>query len=209
MRTFLLIIALALLTSMACAQSVSLHLGSNWSTVSGSNAGPERFFQHSPTAGISLSSDGSKRLQKSIEIQYSVKGYRTRGAVVDDIFYINGYSNFRQHYIDIIPYFSLALNKRFDLIGGGNIGFKILETYNGIETLVPQHNTFDIGIIGGLKFSFERYSLRFIANQGLTDSPNNIFVTDNDGNTNRLLKYRNYNVQLTLGVKIFDKSANS
>lgn len=209
MRTNLFIIVLVFFSSMALTQSVSLHFGSNWSSVNGSNAEPERFFQHSPTAGISISSNETQVLQKSLEVQYSVKGYRTRGAVIDEIAYPNGFSNFRQHYIDVIPYFSVGLNKSFDLIAGANIGIKILETYNGQETVVPLHNTFDLGAIGGVKFGFKRYSLRLLANQGLTNSPDNIFVTDNDGNTNRLLKYRNYNVQLTLGVRIFNGTANS
>ncbi len=209
MQTNLLIISLVFLASLAFTQSVSLHFGSNWSSVNGSNAAPERFFQHSPTAGISISSNETQVLQKTLEVQYSVKGYRTRGAIIDEIYFPNGFSNFRQHYIDVMPYFSVALNNSFDIIGGANIGIKVLETYNGQETIVPLHNTFDLGAVGGIKFSFDRYSLRLLANQGLTNSPDNIFVTDNDGNTNRLLEYRNYNVQLTLGVRIFNGTANS
>ena len=121
-----------------------------------------------------------------------------------ETFLPNGFSNFRQHYIDILPQVSFSLRKHLSLVTGGNIGFKILDTYNGQETLVPLHKTLDFGILAGFKAHYDRYSLRLIVNQSLTKAPADVFITDNDGNTNQLLEYQNLNVQLTLGFRIFE-----
>lgn len=185
-------------------QSLKINLGSNFSKINQATTFTENFFQHNGVIGIEWEQPVNSFLAASLEMQYSTKGYRTKGAEFLGQLLPNGHNNLRLQYIDILPTISGRINSHFAILAGANVGFKVVETFNGVTTPTPMHKTIDYGILGGFRVNANKYSLRFIANQGLINTANEFYVTDQNGQNEKLVEYKNINLQLTLGVKIID-----
>jgi|GEM_PF-2991617 len=194
-RILLIMIALMLLYSASQGQSF-IGLGVNFSSVYDSDLPLEHRYSSSPAITLGRQFGGESKLKAIIELQYSVKGFRIKGAYIDDGTFIpQANSNLRIHYLDFVPTLEFPFINKFNVIIGADAAFKLLDTYNDIqlqEFKMKPHQPFDYGYVIGGKIAYKQYWLRATLNKGLTN-----IAESGSGN-----QYKNINVQLVLGFKI-------
>lgn len=187
------------------SQNLYFDLGFNFSKVVESNNPVDEIFQRSAAFGLGFAKPISKRFGFSIDSQYSVKGYRIRGAYDSRFGYLaQGFTNFNYHYLDFIPAIHTKIYKGLNFFSGANLGYKIAETYNGEKTSFPLHKTLDFGLLSGLSYNFDRSFVRVFANRGLINPTKNLVITDINGHDLGQLSYKSINIQVTIGIIIFE-----
>lgn len=203
---FLLVLSsLLLILTKGNSQNLYLDIGLNFSKVVDSNNLEKEQFQRNPVIGIGFSDKIHKRIGFNLESQYSIKGYRIKGAYSESLGFLpKGFTNFNYHYIDILPTLYTDVYKGLKLVAGFDIGWKIGETYNGEKAKYPTHKSFDYGVLTGIQYNLDRYFLRVLANQGLINPTENLILTDDKGNLIGPISYKNYNIQATIGFQIFE-----
>lgn len=171
-------------------------IGGNYSSVAKSTLSTEPLFQTNPVFGLGKNLSLTNKISLNTEFQYSVKGFKTKGAFVfDGTFLPNANSNYRVHYLDFVPHLELGIGKHTSLLAGFNASVKLLETINDIslERLnLPPNKKYDFGYLIGGKLTYRQIWLRLMANIGLInmleDSPD--------------LIHENRTIQLTVGFNL-------
>ena len=187
------------------SQNLYFDLGFNFSTVVESNNQIDEILQRSAAFGFGYSKPINNRFGFSFDTQYSVKGYRIRGAHHETFGFLpDGFTNFNYHYIDLIPAIHTQIYKGLNFFTGANVGFKIVETHNGEKTEFPRHKTLDLGLLGGFSYNFDRAFVRLLANRGLVNPAKNLIISDINEQEVGLLSYKSLNFQITIGITIFE-----
>lgn len=195
-RIFSLLIFILLGLSQLAAQ-VYVSIGANYSSVAKSTLDLQPRYQTNPAFGLGKTVQITNSLNFNPEIQYSVKGFKTKGAFIREgtLFVPNANSNYRVHYLDLTPHLELETGKYTSLIAGFNASFKLLETLNDItleDLNLPSHKNYDLGYLVGGKLSYENIWLRLLVNIGVTnmlnDSPD--------------LIHENRTIQIALGLDL-------
>ena len=171
-------------------------VGGNYSSVAKSTLRSEPLFQTNPAFGVGKTFELTNKIRFNPELQYSVKGFKTKGAFIfDGTFLPNANSNYRVHYIDFVPQIELKTGRHTSLLGGFNASIKLLETINDIslENLnLPSSKNYDFGYLVGGKISYDNIWLRLLVNIGLV----NVLEDSPD------LIHENRTIQLSLGVNL-------
>ncbi len=198
MKTIFNLFSLALFVGLSTASSqVYIALGGNYSSVAKSTLDLEPRYQTNPALGLGKIFNLTENIHFNTEIQYSVKGFKTKGAYIREgtIFVPNANSNYRVHYLDFTPHIELSTGRYVSVLAGVNAGLKLFETFNDItleELNLPDHRKYDLGYLVGGKISYQDIWLRMMINLGLInmldDSPT--------------LVHESRNVQVTVGVNL-------
>lgn len=190
--SLVLIVGLSNLSSQ-----VYIALGGNYSSVAKSTLDLEPMYQTNPAFGIGRVFSLTDKLHFNTEIQYSVKGFKTKGAYIREgtLFVPNANSNYRVHYMDFTPHLELSTGQYVSVLAGVNAGLKLLETYNDItleELNLPDHKKYDFGYLVGGKISYQDIWLRLMVNVGVVN------MLDNSPT----LVHESRNIQMTVGVNL-------
>lgn len=177
-----------------------LSVGTNISSIYDSNLNLEQEYNSNPVFSFGRALLEKSKLSANLELQYSVKGFKIKGAVLnDEIFIPQANSNLRIHYLDFMPTIDFPIHKQMNLVLGGNGAVKLLDTYNDIRLesfKMKPHRSVDYGWVIGTKISYKQYWLRALVNKGLMN------ISDSDGSDH----YKNVNVQVVLGFSL-DKNS--
>jgi len=203
---FLVLIFSLVLTTFLNAQTY-IGIGANLSSIYESNLALDHSLNSNPALAIGYQFFKESRLKASTELQYSVKGFKIKGATVPTgdpdgggtIFLPSANSNLRVHYLDLIPTIEFPFLKFVNLVVGASGALKLFDTYNDVQLqdfeMDPVRN-FDCGWVLGTKIFYKQYWLRAQLNRGLINASQDPAKSH----------YKNVNFQILLGFLIDNKS---
>ena len=175
---------------------VYVSVGGNFSSVAKSTLSSEPLYQTNPAFGVGKNLRLTEKISFNPEVQYSVKGFKIKGAYIfDGNFLPNANSNYRVHYIDLIPHIELQTSQATSLLAGLNASLKLIETINdkSLENLdLPATKNYDFGYLLGGKISYNNIWLRLLVNIGVI----NMFANSPE------LIHENRTIQLSLGLNL-------
>lgn len=201
-RILFTILALALAVTQPVLAQPYLALGANLSSVYDSDLPLEQRFNSNPVFTLGNQFSEKSKVKASAELQYSIKGFKIKGAyIADGTFIPQGNSNLRIHYLDLVPTLELPLIGYANIVLGANAAMKLFDTYNDIQLesfKMKPHKTFDYGFVVGAKINYKQYWIRAILNKGLT----NISQSPTSDH------YKNVNVQIVIGSLLSGSGKN-
>jgi len=174
-------------------------VGVNYSKTFASSESNERLAGY--YGGVHAQAGLSDNWMINIEGQFSQKGYDNR----DDDNQM-GVEAAKYNYVDLLAGLEY---KFFSIIGfglGTNIALKTSEKqyYSDVwhANSISEINPMDLGYYSAVSLYFSKFRFHIHFNNSLIPI-DEIFVTDNNGSVTETLKFKNANIQLGIGYKIF------
>lgn len=176
-------------TLLSSQLTIDVIAGINASRFTGSS----RLYKLGPILGGKIIYHKTPRLKLGGSIQYIRKGYKRLcfdPRPCPDRKFIRTHAN----YLEFQPFIDYDVKKRFGIILG--ISFGILANQRSSTGPTSFVEKFDYGIIIGIKYDIDRFTLSFYRNQGIND----VTIDLRAGNT-----IRSVSNQLVLAYRVFSK----
>lgn len=204
---FLVLLLLALTQTASLRAQTYIGLGANLSSIYESDLALDHSLNSNPAFAIGYQFLKESRVKANTEMQYSVKGFKIKGANVTigdpdgggTMFLPRANSNLRIHYLDFIPTIEFPVLKNVNLVAGANGSVKLFDTYNDVQLQdfeMEKVRTFDCGWVIGTKISHKQYWLRAQLNKGLISASQD----------SKKSHFKNANFQILLGFLIDKKT---